>query len=326
MAASVPNKFEYISNLCEHTRASPRHVYDVVFNTDSMWYQHDKPVGHASPTNEAYPAVSLSQLLGKGMFRDEINGDRFDDVDKAVLAFSLSLCLLHLFHGSWMQEVWTADDIYFLYRQAGASGQIFNIHYPYLRIRLSSYQPIGYPRPSRGECRPNLLSFAKLLVEIDSGKPFPIIQGNEKFEDVMWNTIRDLTERGKKSYAQAIEGCLQLIKGLPDTWRRSNESVFGEIRQKIFQDVVSPLEDNYRRFPGIMETPRDGPYEIRFRDDRDTCSAQRRRESMRSDFSAGKIHPSPLQINSFAKPGNLRYPGRHRRFRNRSSTLRCCTE
>jgi hypothetical protein len=119
-------------------------------------------------------------------------------------------------------------------------------------------------------CRPCLVSFAQLLVEIDTGKPFTL-QGKEKFDDKMWKAIQEITTKGKRAYAQAIEGCLQLTKGFPGSEAlrakqpgrpRGPESSFDVLRQKIFQDVVYPLEKNYRRFPSIMGMPRDGPFDI----------------------------------------------------------------
>lgn len=194
--------------------------------------------------------------------------------DKSVLAFSLSLCLLHLFRGLWMQDVWNADAIQFLFKQDGEKGQIFNIHYPYIKRSLFRCQPISNPQLSAADCRPCLVSFARLLVEIDTGKPFPR-NGNAKFEDLMWKYIQDITTEGKDAYAQAIEGCLQLTKGLNNSRRptkapratrtpklRGAKDSFDEVRQRIFQDVVRPLEKNYRRFSGIMEMPRAGPIEI----------------------------------------------------------------
>jgi hypothetical protein len=113
-----------------------------------MWYRRHKPVGRQSPVGKAYPTASLVQLLKHGVLSNETSGGIFKDDDKAVLAFSLGLCLLHLFRGWWMQDVWSADAIYFLYKPTKERGQIFNIHYPYIKRSLFRCQPISNPKLS----------------------------------------------------------------------------------------------------------------------------------------------------------------------------------
>lgn len=257
-----------------------RHVVpDLIFTSLDIYYRLDKPVQETSPADKPSPSVSLAQLLQHGVLGDVAHGGRFTDGDKAILAFSLSLCLLHLFRGLWMSEDWRADNIRFLYRLSKDKGQIFHIRYPYIEKSLSRGKSIDSDdfTLKRIDCWSCMITFAQLLVEIETGKPFLTLQQGEEVKDTLWKVSDKIEKGGKEDFARAIVGCIEFLKGLPDpNPRRPSknskvrqygsthipESFFDQVRWKIWQDVVHPLEKHYRSFRDIIATPREGPLDI----------------------------------------------------------------
>ncbi|KAI0436887.1 hypothetical protein F4803DRAFT_198484 [Xylaria telfairii] len=226
-----------------------------------------------SPFPDAYPTISLAELLERGVLD---RGERgvFEKGDKAVLAFSIGLCLLHLIYSSWMHEEWTSKSILFLHKfrdkQNRTGPQIMNIHLPYISTSLYHNNLVKTPKPTTAVYRPHLLSFAQLLVEIETG-----LKQTNPIEDKLSDAARDIKKRGNAEFAEAIRGCIELTKPSSEpsiiTQARSNgtsrskravglEITFSSLRKKIFQNVIRPLEINYTR--STVEENRYGPFDI----------------------------------------------------------------
>jgi hypothetical protein len=262
----APKQSNLISDLCEHLRHRRGNLrVDILFTRESLWYQRHRPIGTLSRILDAYPTVSLAQLLERGALDDGAGNSRLFKVeDKAVLAFSLSICLLHFFRSLWMQDEWTADAIYFLHKPMGRGGAIFNIHYPYVEVSLSKLAvPEGERKPQRqrlnvNDCRRHLRAFARLLVEIDTGKRFAAQANMALHEAQIWSCIQKIKNQGRASYAKAVEGAFEFMK----VARSSRAADPNTIRKIIYSDVVLPLQQNYLPYSGVMGDPRDGPFEI----------------------------------------------------------------
>ncbi|RTE79519.1 hypothetical protein BHE90_005976 [Fusarium euwallaceae] len=268
-----------INDLCIHARRSSSAGQEsnvplsVLFSEDDMFHSiYDQP----TPI-DAVPTMSLSQLLNKGAFckpREPPLG-KFTEADKAVLALSLSRCLLHLFRGSWMREEWNADGIHFLRKTTDDGDHIFDIHHPYVTCALSDdvQGPGSYPggEVHGHECQPFLWSFAKLLLEIQSGAHIPLELSDPAFQKGMWDEIEQLpNNQGGKDYIRAITGCLYFTKGLAREHRTTLRAAgtgfpptnasypLNVVRKTIYEDVVKPLEAVINGFPDFTKVLRQG--------------------------------------------------------------------
>ncbi|KAI8955715.1 hypothetical protein F4801DRAFT_276616 [Xylaria longipes] len=261
--------------LCDFALSNhSRIVKTILFTPEDLLTPVNRP-SYQSTFPDAYPTISLAELLERGVLGPGECG-LFTEGDKAVLAFSIGLCLLHLFHGSWMRQEWTAKSIHFLHKRTRVGAQIFNIHFPYIATSLIRDKPVKTLNLSTVVYRPYLLSFAQLLVEIETGALFVLKQA-ESFETRLLDGAQDIKTRGKAEYAEAIRGCIQLTRPrsrsstldhpqskatLRSRQAASPRLTFNELREQIFQRMVKPLEINYRRFLSAVQELRLGPFDI----------------------------------------------------------------
>ena len=197
--------------------------------------------------------------------------------DKAVLTFSLGLCLLHLFKGSWMRDIWNADIIHFLYepyRPVEKGGRIFNIHYPYISTSLQETVTQNNRNFTRTDCRPILLSFATVLVQIETGQLLPL-SSDQRLASAIRSEAKKFRAKNENAY-QAIEGCLNIVELPPShaelqerddaSQESDSDSDYSEapldIRNVFFQKVLRPMEVSCKRFSHVMGQPKHGPIEI----------------------------------------------------------------
>lgn len=196
--------------------------------------------------------VSLEYLLDHGFLRERAVGDAFDLNDKAVLALSLARCLIHLWQGSWMQEPWTAKSIHFLSR----TDEILDIHHPYVSCTLREY-PQAKPTPA--EFQSTLLSFARLLAEIETGAKIdadPGLLSSEQFYDAVEDAMKaKRDEWGRRDYNNAVDACFQFkalcMKELRDSDSHENAArdSLGLARKVLYMAVVEHLEANFDQIP-----------------------------------------------------------------------------
>lgn len=99
---------------------------------------------------------------------------------------------------------------------------------------------------------PALLSFAKLLLEIDFGEtlPFEITRHYDKTNRATWaelcNMVDQLEEERHDSYVQAIKGCLMVHSQISEALRLSGADTKAAeltIRKELYREIVCKLED-----------------------------------------------------------------------------------
>ena len=231
----------------------------------------DEPHQDNTPeAQETSPTKSLADLLRSGVLLEPIcsKDGVFTSGDKAVLALSLSRCLLHFFRGSWMHEIWTARNIHFLHKPADSGDLIYDIHHPYVTCSLATSTAEDPPVWHANDCQSFLSAFANLLVEIETGKliDMDIKLPHETFKSKIWQLLWNL-ERGPrrseiKQYIQAIHGCINFTQDLTSphrtgaAWRLDDTLepaplTFSpkEVRKVIYNKVVKNLERHFASFP-----------------------------------------------------------------------------
>ncbi|KAF3311134.1 hypothetical protein TWF173_008587 [Orbilia oligospora] len=164
-----------------------------------------------------FPTISLKELLTDGYFRKPTAGGAFGPRDKAVLALSLSRCLLHLLQGPWIKGPWTADSFQFLHNKETA--ELLDVHHPYI-----------------GE-----------TIALDQ---LPSMDLEDK-EDILYEKADNLDiDEPLAHYCSAVTGCLK-FKALLASYRKSDgKSSPGEqIRKVIYTNVITPLEQHFSIFP-----------------------------------------------------------------------------
>ncbi|KAJ5613935.1 hypothetical protein N7528_007589 [Penicillium herquei] len=130
-----------------------------------------------------FSSESLGELLDQKAFirmtpRDYLKGivtEKFDSREKATLALSLARCLMEFFNEDLelASYSWKPESIYFL-RSTAAHGSSRD---PYISLRPKFSSASNPDLPVLKTIRPGnpiLLSFARLLLEIDSGEKIPI--------------------------------------------------------------------------------------------------------------------------------------------------------
>ncbi|GAP88690.1 putative peptidase S8 subtilisin kexin sedolisin [Rosellinia necatrix] len=255
--------------LCDFAISSHSPEVKSILFTPTLLLTPVNPRTSYSPFPDAYPTISLAELLERGVFG---HGEHslFKKEDKAVLSFSIGLCLLHLLYSSWMHQRWTAQLIHFLHKRTRTGAQIFNIHFPYIATSLVQRKPVTTLKLTKDKYGVYLQSFAQLLVEIETGSLFQP-QQDESFETQLLDVAKDIETRGNAEYAEAIRGCIELTK--PPTKLNtlaqprskaasSSRLTFDDLRRRIFQSVVRPLEINYRTSYPAMKKHRHGPFDI----------------------------------------------------------------
>ncbi|KAK4102094.1 subtilisin-like protein [Parathielavia hyrcaniae] len=197
----------------------------------------------------APPKETLDQLISNGVFKPLSLGTlasgsfpmRYKPQEKRALAVQLGHCLMDFFDSDL-----SSKRIYFL----NASSQCSRSGTLYLSFDSGSPAPeephifrVGHPA---------LLSFAKLLLEIDFGESIPldISPSYDKTNRATWAELCDmvdqLEEEREDSYIQAIRGCLmvhnQISKALRLTGADSKAAEL-TIRKELYMAVVRKLED-----------------------------------------------------------------------------------
>ncbi|KAI1018644.1 hypothetical protein LB503_005534 [Fusarium chuoi] len=206
--------------------------------------------GH--PILRNLPRQSLDERIASGMFkrqtvRDLIaqrQGDQHTTVHytlraKRALAVELGYCLLDFFDASL-----DSKEICFF-------GPLQN-H----TERETFYRSFSSQFPSSPEFRlfrighPVLLSFAKILLELDDGEAIPLDirphygEENKQVWLELLSSLDDLQERGARledSYTEAIRGCLSVHSQLQNV-RTDDIQADMTIRDKLYHHIVQHLE------------------------------------------------------------------------------------
>jgi hypothetical protein len=207
-----------------------------------------------------YTTETLEQLLEqKALTRITANGCRSDLVEeklgtrqKAIIALGLARCLMEFFDADveLASHSWKPESVHFL-RSTRRHGRD-RILYISLRSLASDSltntfnQSVGAIGPGN----PMLLSFARLLLEIESGEKIPIqIHAESKANLATWGEMCGIVERfereGGGNYLRAVEGCLYLHMALRNTQKEETKLQLAErLRKAIHDQIVRNLEVN----------------------------------------------------------------------------------
>ncbi|EAU29574.1 predicted protein [Aspergillus terreus NIH2624] len=227
-----------------HLCVDPRGLFDI----------SDKMPPIPSRSNE-FAAESLGDLLDQKAFiritpLDYLKGaavQKYSSQEKATLALSLARCLMDFFDEDLelASYSWKPESVYFL----RPSGALIGDRVLYISLRPNFSTP-AFPdllktvRPGN----PVLLSFARLLLEIDSGEKIPMAIHPESRANVStWGELCDFVDvagrDGNNNYLRAVEGCLYLHMALPKSQGQPTGPTASEVlRKAIYEQIVRNLE------------------------------------------------------------------------------------
>ncbi|KAL7796893.1 hypothetical protein V8C43DRAFT_277625 [Trichoderma afarasin] len=190
---------------------------------------------------------SLNQLIEKGAFKPLdlhalIHGasqQKFSTKDKRALAVKLGFCLMDFFDADI-----TSKRIYFL--NASKPGPKEGLPY----LAFGSKLPATADPYSFRMGHPALLSFAKLLLEIDFGQCIDLeISPYNSQNQVTWaklvSYVDRLEEDRSDSYLEAIRACLHVHRKIAEKLRSrdlDSKGADSRIRKTLYKEVVHKLE------------------------------------------------------------------------------------
>lgn len=168
--------------------------------------------------------------------------------EKAALALGLARCLMDFFDGEvdLASYSWKPETLFFI-RSSGADANKRKL-YISLKPHVADSRSADLLK-TVGPGNPILLSFAKLLLEIESGEKIPMDihpdnRGNVSKWGEMCAFVNVAGMEGNGDYIKAVEGCLYLHMALPKTSQDENpRHASGEVlRKAIYEQIVQNLE------------------------------------------------------------------------------------
>ncbi|RFU77282.1 hypothetical protein TARUN_4958 [Trichoderma arundinaceum] len=190
---------------------------------------------------------SLEQLIEKGAFKPldletlmhGPSSAKFSTKDKRSLAVKLGYCLMDFFDADL-----TSKRIYFL--DSSKSGP--KKEFPYLAF--GSKLPATADSYNFRMGHPALLSFSKLLLEIDFGQKLELdISPHNSQNQATWAKLLSYVDRLEEdrsdSYLEAIRGCLLVHRKIAEKLRSrdlDSKGADSRIRKILFKEVVHKLE------------------------------------------------------------------------------------
>ncbi|KAL3474871.1 hypothetical protein BJX99DRAFT_230848 [Aspergillus californicus] len=208
------------------------------------------------PTTAHLMTETLDKLLDQkaltritpGDYRRGTVGDKFSSREKAILALALARCLMEFVDNEveLASHSWKPESVYFLRSSRGPGRD--RVLYLSLKPASPGYrscQTMG----ALGPGNPILLSFAKLLLEIDNGERLTMdIYPDSRANLPTWGEMCDIVERiereGGGNYLRAVEGCLYLHMSLRKSQTQAGMTPGDALRKTIYEQIVRNLEDN----------------------------------------------------------------------------------
>lgn len=143
-----------------------------------------------------------------------------------------------------MQTLWSSDHLFFMY-EPGAD-TVYNIHQPWISCILSETVPSMKPLESPDVIHsfPVILSFAKLLLELETGEELKAIKSGRSQKPsllaALWEYCRTWSHRQlDEHYAEALEACVNF----PKYFRiQQQEDLTTTVHDVILNRIVRPLE------------------------------------------------------------------------------------
>ncbi|KLU87692.1 hypothetical protein MAPG_06686 [Magnaporthiopsis poae ATCC 64411] len=235
---------------------------------------------HPSQPSSAPPQENLDKLISSGAFKPldlvTLSGGsssiRYKTQEKRALAVRLGYCLMDFFDADL-----SSKRIYFLGSTKSSCSRTRN---ETLYLSFDSGPPATAESHVFQIGHPTLLSFAKLLLEIDFGQSIDLYIGSnyDKANRGTWaelcNMVDRLEEERTDSYLQAVRGCLMAHSQISRALRRGSADERDAeltIRKELYREVVEKLEtalaestpragNKRQRSESPEPTPRTKPY------------------------------------------------------------------
>ena len=169
--------------------------------------------------------------------------------EKAEIALLLARCLLDFFDDDveLASHSWAPEQIFFVTPATTTLAGRGDI-YVSLRPKPCEIKPADLLKEFRAG-NPILLSFAKLLLEIETGEKIPIeihpeTKENEKTWGILCRFVKQKKDKGESvQYLDAVEGCLHLCNNLPRSRHRATGSAASKVlRKAIYEKIIRKLE------------------------------------------------------------------------------------
>jgi hypothetical protein len=215
----------------------------------------------STKTSSVWPTVSFGAIIASGQ-------DRFNALDKVILAMNLSRAFLRMYSSEMQSKEWNAENIFFLFDPAERT--IYEAYNPYFTHSLRQIQGHVDEEPDRPRKFAVLVSFAKLLLEIALGKPLGPFSGPRDI--CLLQLIGYESEAAGivvKGYLDAIAACLEANKRRKDddSDSDSDDSMDEETQcRTVISTAVKYLEDARK---GNFKSRRDSNFqkELKVSDD-----------------------------------------------------------
>jgi hypothetical protein len=221
-----------------HLLVNPSGVFDI-----------NDELSDPSPTSEVQ-SESLIDLLDKNVFTELTFGeyvegtleDKASPKEKAEIALMLAKCLSEFITDDIELASHSLDPENILFISSSATS-LDSRGGLYVSLRPTRYQPSPIDPLSDFEVgNPTIFSFARLLMEIETGTKIPIqIQPETKQNQAGWFRFSGFVRERKKTspdslYLDAVEGCLTLFRYRPRN--RAMRSDAGKVLRKAFHESV----------------------------------------------------------------------------------------
>lgn len=298
-------------------------MLEVYFSESQLYFE---PAGRLITDGRVSPTVTLSYLLDQGYFQPIIRKGAFTLDDKAVLALSLGRCLIHLFGTSWTRE-WSSETVLFLRQESADSTfeEVLNIHHPYLACPLTGSEAVGSAEAvdiALGHSHIQLMSFAKLLLEIETGDRITTqaSASPERLEKEICQVLDQLylhSEFARECYLQAASGFMAFRGRLTKARQQSDEITLLSARKWLYDEIIQPLEINFQfaAKPSQSLIPRNLHLSQRLTDQVLSCGPPhdyldqmmlRGNSFLDSQAGAGMDHNTKLATDFFSRFDNFR--------------------
>ncbi|KAI1123342.1 hypothetical protein F5Y10DRAFT_270207 [Nemania abortiva] len=251
-----------LPDICGSTRNFRGKPLHIEFDKEDLLFNRDRAQNSAlvRPSH----LISLKDLLEGGFFGKDHDGDIFDQNDKAVLVLSLARCLIHLWHGLWMGDPWTAESIQFLHE----TNQILDRHYPYLACDLTKNSVDGQQptKPTLDDIQLSVLGFAQILAEIETGRRIQLELSLSTIETLS-DRIEDTMELGRNKFGRgdyytAVQRCLQFRTLLRREHIYKKDDLLTVARDVLYTNIIQPLETNFNQIPHPEHTMKPRPLRL----------------------------------------------------------------
>ncbi|KAL2835584.1 hypothetical protein BJY01DRAFT_259136 [Aspergillus pseudoustus] len=309
----------------QRARDQDRSIHLLVDKDGLSDISETRPAKHLSAAD--YTSETLQDLFNQNALtritaNDYRSGQlerKMSSREKAILALDLARCLLEFFDADieHASHCWKPESVFFLRPSQGHSRP---------RILYISLRPCGGASLVEGSIRsvgaigpgnPILLSFARLLLEIENGERIPMeIHADSRENLYTWGEMCDIVERVERergsNYLRAVEGCLYLHMAVRKFQHNSDHmSLNDHLRRAIYDQVVrnlevdvNPQDTKRKRRDSVSELPLSKKLSIAspapepYGSPAQTPSSRENHPDDRNDFEIAIVCALPLEFDA----------------------------